>query len=232
MRRTVWAGALVVAGLVLAGCTGDDGEPRAGAGPGASTSTSETPSWSPPPYSPPPPPPVSPTPPDPPTSAELGLPDDMYDFLEVCRGAKYTGAARYAGAGPHPIQFSNATQDAPDGIDDLEAPDSVLSRWEGKDVRKIQLVACVTMTKGGPAARCRYIGEPPVTMFYRNYRVVMREARTGKQVGRAAVARGEELECSELVLANPDGTLDDQYSGISARQLRRIFTDFYEGRAR
>lgn len=227
MRRAAWAGVTVVATLVLAGCTGDDSEPPAGAS--ASRGPSETPSWSPPPYSPPPPPPVPATPPDPPV---LDLPDDPYGFLEVCRGTKFSGAARYAGAGPHPIEFSNATQNAPQGIDDLEAPDAVLARWESKDVRKIQLVACVTMTRGAAARKCGYIGKPAVTLYYRNYRIVMREARTGRQVGRAAAVRGEVVECSSLVLANPDGTLDSQFSGISGPQLERVFASYYSGRAR
>lgn len=60
---------------------------------------------------------------------------------------------------------------------------------------------------------------------------MVREARTGRQVGRTAVARGEVLECSRRVPANPDGTLDSQCSGISRRQLERIFPALYAGRA-
>jgi hypothetical protein len=228
VRPVVWAGALAAA-AVLTGCTGGDGADRAAAtaSPSAAVTTE-----SPPPYSPPPPPPVSATPPGPPTNDERGLPDIPFGFVEVCRGATFPGAARYAGAGPHPIEFSNATTNAPDGIDDLEAPDSVLARWGTKDVAKVQLVACITMTKGAAARKCGYIGKPAVTLYWRDYRIVVREARTGRQVGPAARVRGEVVKCAELVLANPDGTLDSQFSGISARQLQRVFTSYHSGRAR
>jgi hypothetical protein len=38
--------------------------------------------------------------------------------------------------------------------------------------------------------------------------------------------------CAELVLANPDGSLDSQFSSVSASQLRRVFTGYHSGRAR
>jgi hypothetical protein len=216
VRRAVWAVAAIAA-AVLAGCGGGaDGAGAATASPTAAVTTGSLP---------------PPTPPDPPGGA-AGLPTDTYGFLAVCRGRTFPGAARYAGAGPHPIEFSNATVEAPDGIVDLDAPAAVLARWETRDVRKVQLVACVTMSKGAPARTCRYAGEPPATLYWRGYRIVLREARTGRQVGPTTRLRGELLQCAELVMANPDGTLDSQFSGISGRQLERVFAAYHSGRAR
>lgn len=132
------------------------------------------------------------------------------------------------------MQLSDVTPSAtrPDGLYDLDAPDSVIGRWETEDVRKVQLVACVTMTRGARARTCGYIGKPPVTMYWRDYRFVVREARTGRQVAPATRLRAEQTTCAELVLAKPDGTLRSQFSAVSARQLERALGGYHSGPAR
>jgi hypothetical protein len=145
------------------------------------------------------------------------LPNKVYKLDAACGGKTYDNAARYEGAGPHPVavfmptelgQLLPTTPGPPKGAFWPPANPS--------DPAAVQLVAC-----GRLVAQERLTGQvcgpyvipgPPVTvpMAAATYEIRIYELRTHRLIQTATV-KGEDTDCSPVISANytPETFLSD-----------------------
>jgi hypothetical protein len=112
----------------------------------------------------------------------------------------------------------------------LLQPGNVPSHWmvPSEQYRQVQLIACAEQTDTGDRVKTCHFDEPePITAELRSadYRVIVYEARTGKEVGRAEIADGGQAVCPPIKY-HRDGEDVELYSRPTAEQYRRAIARF------
>jgi len=175
--------------------------------------------------------PTTPWTPPPPTQAALPtptgpgpLPTAVTGYFIMCSSnppAGYQGAPAYAGPGPHPTAFSGDY----DFVKDLPAG------WNAPDASTVQLVACIDSgTDGSFIQNCRYStdeGTKTSRLLWGTFTIRLYEASTARLVATATV-RGSANQCDEIVLASKGQPLADQYSRLTAADIRRAIGKYVQ----
>lgn len=165
------------------------------------------------------------------SSRSGGKPQDLYDFQRLCEdGGAFADAPAYAGPGPHPIVVFPT-----DGVI-LRAPGGGITEahpFAAADTRavreptpgEVQLVACQQRPEprapdDKPLATCAYdaiqgSGGWATNLYPGRYRLTLREARTGRQVGEVlATSTAAAPGCSDLS-SSRDGATRDSYTPLT-----------------
>lgn len=147
------------------------------------------------------------TPAVPAATASTGTPrpwDPTMDQLrDVCTGARYPKAPRYARQPPRPAQVLIQDDQTRDyyadrtiGQGESIRPDPAPVVWHDPSLYKVQVVSCASLTSIGtrPVRTCRYGSITYLKLYPATYRIVLYEVRTHRVVTKATMV-GQSQRC-------------------------------------
>lgn len=165
-----------------------------------------------------------------PTPAAVTGSEDYQNFElynDVCHGVAHPHAPAYTGTGPHPVAyFYDDPRGANNGFESSE-PDTPAAPWDALDMRKVQLVACVTSDNGPAIRSCGPYGGVTATLARGIFFIRLYESRTARLV--AGPIRLEAPPTGECPVAlqfkgRPSTlTLDSRLSPDQVRQALRPY---------
>jgi hypothetical protein len=150
---------------------------------------------------------------------------DLYD--DVCRGVAHPHAPAYAGSGPHPVAyFYDDPRGANNGFEANE-PSTPAEPWDALDMRKVQLVVCVTSEDGPAIGSCGPYGGITATLTRGIFFIRLYETRTAKLVaGPIRLEGAPSDECPKYIQykGHPSTiTLDSKLSHDQVSQALRPY---------
>lgn len=101
----------------------------------------------------------------------------LYD--DVCHGVAHPHAPAYTASGPHPVAYY---YDDPHGGGYGYESSAPNHPWDTLDIRKVQLVVCVTSTDGPAIRSCGQYGGTTATLARGNFFIRLYESRTARPV--------------------------------------------------
>jgi hypothetical protein len=101
----------------------------------------------------------------------------LYD--DVCHGVAHPHAPAYTGSGPHPVAYFF---DDPHGGGYGYESSAPNHPWDTLDLRKVQLVVCVTSTDGPAIRTCGQYGVTKVSLARGIFFIRLYESRTARLV--------------------------------------------------
>ncbi len=136
-------------------------------------------------------------------------------------------AASYAAQGKRPIEVFVRSDGDTQFISALLTPRNGATipphwRLRSEQYRQVQLIACAEQTDTGDKLKTCHFDEPePIDAEMRSadYRVIVYEARTGNEVGRAGIADAGRADCPPLEY-HREGEDIELYSTPTAEQYR------------
>jgi hypothetical protein len=142
----------------------------------------------------------------------------------------FPDAAPYAAKGKRPVEIFVRSDGESQFHSAFLQTGTVPPHWRLRtdQYRQVQLIACAEQTDTGDRVKTCQFDEPePITAEMRSadYRVIVYEARTGNEVGRAEIANGGQAVCPPIKY-HRDGEDVELYSRPTAEQYRRAIGHF------